>query len=246
MHPTEPPFLRLQFYLTSAYPCSYVPGLTARSQVATPAHLVNREVYSLLIRNGFRRSCQFTYRPQCDGCQACIPVRVRAGEFAMRRSQRRVWTRNGDLRTIPLPLDFHEEHYALYRRYQRERHAGGGMDQDGVEQYSQFLLQSHADSCLVEFRRGRELVMVSVMDRVEDGLSAVYTFYEPGSRDSLGTYNVIWQIERARELGLPYVYLGYWIAQSRKMAYKIRFQPLEGLLDQVWQTLPPAPHSSAD
>ena len=120
------------------------------------------------------------------------------------------------------------------------------MDQDGAEQYSQFLLQSHADSCLVEFRRGGELVMVSVMDRVEDGLSAVYTFYDPASRDSLGTYNVLWQIARARDLGLPHVYLGYWIVQSRKMAYKIQFQPLEGLLDQSWRTLDPAPHISAD
>lgn len=238
MHPTEPPFQRVQFYLTANYACSYLPDRLARSQVATPAHFINGEVYSHLIRAGFRRSGQFTYRPLCEACSDCVPARVVAMSFTPNRSQRRCQLRNMHLETRFLPLNYHEEHFALYRKYQAGRHVGGGMDRDGSEQYTQFLLSSNVDSLLVEFRDRGELVMVSVLDQIEDGLSAVYTFFDPErEKSSLGTYGVLWQIDLARRLELPYVYLGYWIGATRKMAYKKQYQPLEGLIDGRWQLL---------
>lgn len=240
MHPTEPPFQRIQFYLTAHYDCSYLPGRRARSQVATPTHLIDAEAYSALIRAGFRRSGQFTYRPHCEQCHACVPVRVDVAGFVPNRTQRRVLKRNRGLEARFLPLDFREEHYQLYRSYLGSRHAGGGMDRDGPDQYTQFLLSSNVDSVLVEFRDGEQLVMVAVVDQVEDGLSAVYTFFDPArDRDSLGVYGVLWQIELAKRLELPYLYLGYWIAESRKMAYKQQYAPLQGLVDGQWRTLEP-------
>lgn len=238
MHPTEPPLQRIQFYLTAHYGCSYLPGQHARSQVATPTHLIDGEAYSALIRAGFRRSGQFTYRPHCEHCQACVPVRVDVNRFSPNRTQRRCLKRNRHLAARFLPLDFKDEHYALYRAYLGSRHSGGGMDKDEPEQYTQFLLSSNVDSVMVEFRDGETLVMVAVIDHVEDGVSAVYTFFDPArAQDSLGVYGVLWQIELARRLEVPHLYLGYWIAESRKMAYKTQYSPLEGLIDGRWQAL---------
>jgi arginine-tRNA-protein transferase len=167
-----------------------------------------------------------------------VPVRVDVERFVPNRSQRRCLRRNQQLEARFLPLDFREEHYALYRSYLGSRHAGGGMDRDGPDQYTQFMLSSNVDSVMVEFRDGDALAMISVIDQVEDGLSAVYTFFDPArAHDSLGVYGVLWQIELARRLELPYLYLGYWIEESRKMAYKKQYPPLEGLLEGRWQLL---------
>ena len=233
---SELPFSLLQYYRTAAYPCSYLAGERAVSQVATPPQLITSEIYSELVRQGFRRSGVFTYRPHCESCSACIPVRLPVARLVESRSQQRSRKAHGQLQARELPLQQVAEHYQLYLRYQAARHAGGGMDQDDHEQYTNFLLQSRVDTRLIEFSENGVLRMVSIIDVLNDGLSSVYTFYDPDLRGaSLGTYNILWQAAQCVANDLPYLYLGYWIRDSRKMAYKARFRPIEGLIAGTWR-----------
>ena len=246
----DSPLSALHYYLTAPYPCSYLPQKLARSQVATPSFLISPAVYSELVRHGFRRSGTFTYRPRCDNCRACVPLRVPVDQFTPNRSQRRAWAQHRNLLATLHPLRDEPEYYELYQRYQHGRHKDGGMDNDDHESYRNFLLQSHVETVLVEFREppadggeGRGVLrMVSVVDVLDDGLSSVYTFYEPDlPRARFGVYNVLWQIELCRKLGLKYLYLGYWIEQCRKMSYKTQYQPAQGLTGGVWRKLETRP-----
>lgn len=242
IHDLSFPEMLVHFYTTAPYPCSYLGERQARSQVAIPPHQIDTTLYGMLVHKGFRRSGQFTYRPHCDGCQRCVPVRVRALEFEPDRTQRKIMNRlnaPGRLQIRERPLAFDAEHYDLYRAYQQTRHPLGGMDDDDPDQYREFLLDSGVDTRLVEFRIDGRLVMVSVLDVLADGLSAVYTFYDTKDpRASYGTYAVLWQIIQCQYNNLPYLYLGYWIAESDKMAYKARFQPMDMLDNGHWIKMP--------
>lgn len=238
------PFSLLQYYRTAPYACSYLAEQEARSLVAAPPYLIDNAIYSHLVRRGFRRSGLFTYRPDCAACRECIPVRLPIADFVPDRSQQRCFKRNAHLEVLERSLAEDAEHFALYTRYQSHRHPGGGMDIGDREQYADFLLNSQVDTRLIEFRdasipdQSPILRMVSLIDVLDDGLSSVYTFYDPDlASASLGKYGILWQIAQCAAHRLPYLYLGYWIRGCRKMAYKTGYQPIEGLIDGRWQRL---------
>lgn len=237
--PNEAPLQKLQFYVTTPYKCGYLPQKLAQSLIASPHTLVTTQVYSGLIQQGFRRSGKFAYRPHCEQCRACIPVRIVLETFAPSRSQKRAMKQHATLSVRALPLAFYAEHYALYQAYQLARHQDSETADadalDGPDQYRQFLCQSNVESLMIEFSDANGVVMVSVVDIVQDGISAVYTFYDTRQpKNSYGTYSILWLCEWAKTLSLPYLYLGYWIAESPKMAYKHRFNPQQMLIDGEW------------
>ena len=208
---------------------------------AAPGHLINAGTYSQLVEQGFRRSGLFTYRPHCDNCQACVPVRVDAAAFAPNRSQRRAWRDHQPLQSFVAELAWSPEHYRLYTRYQQAAIPAAAWTRTAAPSMHS-LLTSRVNTRLVEFRDpAGALVMVSIIDVLDDGLSSVYTFYDPDVPGSLGTYSILWQIEQCRTLNLPWLYLGYWIAESRKMSYKASFHPAQFLVDGQWRDGPPAP-----
>jgi len=231
----------LTFFATPPHTCSYLPERTAVTVFADPASQHDQRVYTTLSRYGFRRSGSHLYRPHCPTCQACVPVRVPVQEFRPRRTQRRAWRANRDLDALRVKPGFTQAHYDLYARYVKARHREGGMDNSTPAQYLEFLTSLWADSAFYEFRGRNGLLAVAVVDRLEDGLSAVYTFFEPTlAARSLGVYAVLWEIEETRRLGLEWLYLGYWIREASKMSYKSDYQPLEYLHHGIWQRTPPA------
>lgn len=226
---------RLAFYGTPERPCSYLPERAARTLFADPHVILDNHLYSQLLLYGFRRSGSHIYRPSCPTCEACIPVRVPVAKFRPNRAQRRAWQFNNDIVAQFVEPGFHADHFELYQKYIAQRHAGGGMDSPDPERYVEFLLSDWSDTRFVEFRYGTSLLAVAVIDVVASGWSAVYTFFDPNQdRRGLGTYAILWEIEQARQSGLPWLYLGYWIDECTKMNYKARFQPLEKFRDGVW------------
>lgn len=240
--PSEPPLHKLQFYVTTPYQCGYLPHKLAQSLIASPQHLIDANIYSGLINQGFRRSGKFAYRPHCESCSACIAVRLILAAFKPTRSQKRAYKQHVNLSARVLPLHYNQQHYQLYTRYQSLRHHDEAaaevktQPKDDEEQYRQFLCQSNVESLMIEFRDAdNQIKIVSVVDIVNDGVSAVYTFYDAlDSKASYGIFSIIWLAEWAKSLGLPYLYLGYWIKDSQKMAYKQQFRPQELLIDGEW------------
>jgi arginine-tRNA-protein transferase len=203
---------------------------------ADPNRSIDTATYSQLIRYGFRRSGGHIYRPRCPLCDACIPIRVVASAFTPNRSQRRNWQNNADIDVSLTPVEFQEEHYALYRRYISQRHAGGGMDCDEPEKYQEFLLNPDITGALHEFRLQGKLVAVAVVDHLENALSAVYTFFdERESRRGLGVFAVLHLLDYAKMHHIEHVYLGYWIARCQKMAYKHQYRPFETFHNGQWE-----------
>jgi len=224
------------FYGTVPQPCPYLAGRVESKIVTELSGPAAAALHDRLVVAGFRRSHGVAYRPACRGCDACVPVRVPVEGFTPNRTQRKVLRRTRDLVAHELPARATREQYGLFRRYQRHRHRDGGMALMGARDYRDMVEDSNVDTRIVEFRdaSGR-LVAVSLTDVVADGLSGIYKFFDPDdSARSPGVAIVLWHIARARALGLPYVYLGYWIADCAKMAYKADYRPLEALRFGGW------------
>lgn len=237
------PVRDLRFFLTVPHACSYLEGREATTLFLDPQESPGQGVYDALALLGFRRSGRHLYRPHCDACNACVSVRIPVDAFSPSRTQRKLMNRNADLTLHVRPALFDAEHYALYAHYVRTRHADGDMYPPSHEQYRTFLTLDQAYARLMEFRLDGRLVAVSAFDQLEHGLSAIYTFFDPApelERRSLGTLAVLCLVQRALDLGLPHVYLGYWIRECRKMNYKQTFQPLEMLDGRHWRRMIPS------
>ena len=229
---------RLKFYATQPHPCSYLPGEQATTLFLDPSQPMDAHVYAELSEMGFRRSGDHLYRPHCQHCNACMPARIPAERFIPNRQQRRIFKRNADLHIHPALPSFTEEYYTLYARYIEQRHADGDMFPPSREQFHTFLVRNLPFARFFEFRKDGYLMAVAVTDVLPNGLSAVYTFYDPDEeRRSLGRFAILWQIGEAARLGLADVYLGYWIKNCRKMNYKTEYRPIELLVNQRWVSL---------
>ena len=225
----------LSFFLGPPHACGYFTDRQARSVYADPRIPIEPTLYSRLVERGFRRNGPHLYRPHCEHCAACRSLRIPVARFRDHRWQRRIRARNADLRLHWVAPDYRNEHYALYRSYQSDRHSGGGMDRDDPQAYRNFLVGDASETRFVEFRDQQRLLAISVVDRIDHGLSAVYTFFDPTeAKRSLGTYAILRLIDQTRADHLLYLYLGYWIQDSPKMAYKARFLPHEIFKDGVW------------
>ena len=228
----------LKVFATHPHQCSYLGEEEATTLFIDPNASVDARLYSQLSEIGFRRSGSYLYRPHCRQCSACVPARVPVEDFNPNRQQRRILKINSDLVARKQDDISANEYYALYTRYIDGRHRDGDMYPPSRDQYNSFLTSEWGVTRYYTFREGRRLVAVAVVDEMENGLSAVYTFYDPAeTKRGLGTYAILWQVEEARRLGLPAVYLGYWIKDCRKMAYKVNFRPLELYLHGRWVAL---------
>lgn len=227
-----------KLYLSAPHPCPYIEPETASTVLLDPNYPMDNSLFSILIKVGFRRSGDTIYRPHCRNCNACVSVRIPAREFLPSRSQRRTWSRNSDITTSLVPAKFSEEHFELYCRYQSWRHTGDIMDHSDPDRYREFMVESSVETVFIEFRLGGELVALSVCDLPEDGMSAVYTFFDPMMpKRSLGTFAILKQLEYVRNMDLEWLYLGYWIDGCRKMSYKTQFRPIFGFVNKEWRIL---------
>jgi arginyl-tRNA--protein-N-Asp/Glu arginylyltransferase len=227
------------FYTTAPQPCPYLSGRTERKVVTELAGVTAESLHDRLSRGGFRRSHNIAYAPVCPACNACVPIRIRAREFQPNRTQKRIAKLNADLTISEMPPRATAEQYQLFQRYQHARHGEGDMATMSFYDYRAMVEDTPIETSIVEFRdRQERLLGACLTDRLGDGLSAVYSFFTPDSDErSLGTQAIIWLVQRAVELDLPHVYLGYWVEESRKMAYKAKFKPSEILRAGQWRQL---------
>ncbi|MBB2496313.1 arginyltransferase [Aquipseudomonas ullengensis] len=229
---------RLKFYATQPHPCSYLPEEQATTLFLDPSQPMDVQVYAELSEMGFRRSGDHLYRPHCQRCTACVPARIPADQFIPDRQQKRILKRNAAIQVSAVRPAFNEEYYDLYVRYIEQRHADGDMYPPTRDQFSTFLVRDLPFARFYEFRLDGRLVAVAVTDLLPNGLSAVYTFYDPDEeKRSLGRFAILWQIGEAARLGLQAVYLGYWIKNCRKMSYKTQYRPIELFVNQRWTAL---------
>lgn len=232
----------VRLFQTLPHPCGYYAERTAQNIVIDPSASQLPRIYDLAVQRGYRRAGGHVYHPHCAGCRACVACRVPVDRFRPDRSQRRCLARNADIELALVPAGYTEEYFALYRRYLRARHVGGGMDDARPEDFSRFLYTGWSPTRFIEFRREGHLLALAVTDFCATGLSAVYTFFEPGEEArGLGTFAILSQLRLAREHALPHLYLGFWIAGHPKMHYKSRFRPLEVLRGDGWHELDPVP-----
>lgn len=232
------------FYTTAPQPCPYLPARMERKILADLAVPDADSMHSRLSAAGFRRSHTLAYAPLCEGCSACIPIRLPVASFSPSRTQKRTWNRNTDLSATLLPPTATGEQYELFRRYLNTRHADGDMANMTARDYRIMVEETTVDTQIIEFRTpDNTLVAVSLTDTLDDGLSAVYSFYDPQqTARSLGVYVVLFLVHQTFLLGRPYLYLGYWIPGSPKMTYKSRFRPAEILRQDTWRPLDPEQH----
>ena len=228
----------LKFFATQPHECSYLPEKKATTLFMDPEASLNKSLYSALADMGFRRSGQHIYRPHCNECQACIPIRIPVHQFEIRRTQKKVCNRNADLTVLKKDARYTDEYYQLYQKYIDTCHKDGDMYPASVEQFCNFLAESPEFCQFYEFRLNGELIAVCVVDTLDTGLSAIYTFYDPEhSRRSLGRYCILWLIEETRKQSYDYLHLGYWIKNCRKMSYKVEYRPTQLYINQHWSEL---------
>ncbi|MCI1010203.1 arginyltransferase [Pseudomonas oryzihabitans] len=229
---------RLKFYATQPHACSYLPNEQATTLFLDPSQPMNGQIYAELSELGFRRSGDHLYRPHCQLCKACVPARIPVARFRPSRKQNRVLKRNFDIKVSRCDPGFTEERYQLYARYISERHADGDMFPPSRGQFSTFLVSNLPYASFYEMRVEDRLIGIAVTDVLPNGMSAVYTFYDPSEeKRSLGVFGILWQIAESRRLGLDAVYLGYWIKGCRKMSYKTEYRPIELFVNQRWVAL---------
>ncbi|PCH84386.1 MAG: arginyltransferase [Piscirickettsiaceae bacterium] len=228
---------KLDLYISSPQVCDYIPTQESQSIFISTDIKVTPGIYQYLIGIGFRRSGQHTYRPHCSSCRACIACRVNTQQFRASRSQKRLLQKNKDLTFTRVEASFNDEHFDLYLRYQSFKHPGGSMENFGKKEYTSFLCDSFGNSVIYETRLKGKLLAVAVTDIFENALSAVYTYFDPDyAARSLGTYNILQQIQMVIDAGKQHLYLGYYIKDSLKMSYKANFRPIEMLINGEWLT----------
>ncbi len=234
-HPKKQPLKDLAFFASPAHDCGYLPDRSSVTLFADPEAAMDTDMYGVLLEHGFRRSGAHVYRPHCPTCRACQAARLPVEQFQPNRSQKRCSRKNTEIKANVAKPAFHEEHFALYRKYMAARHTGGGMDDPSEDKYMEFLASTWADTEFVEFRFNEQLVAVAVMDVLPHGLSSVYTFFDPDQAGlSLGRFALLWQISEAQRRRLPHLYLGYWIKNCQKMLYKQEYRPIELYLENRW------------